>query len=509
MKCVCSAGGNDTTHLFSFLWERHTQQTCPTCQECRRSRKIPNNDKAPQTHHRKFTIFQPGIKMAKKKSGGSFRTARRRRWWHLRQRWRMLGVFEINPEHEFYHLTSVIKEAIHVSIQTGSETPIQDELRAEHFKAEETQTHQAFEMQTFAGPVFAKLRHSLDITEEEYLNSLCSSSCYLQFVSNSKSKADFFMTNDRRFFLKTQSKREVQFLLSNLRAYVDHLDKYPHSLMVRFLGVHRIVIPNDIKKYFIVMQSVFYPDERINIRYDIKGCEVGRWTNPDTDGKQIIKVLKDNNFEGQHIALGEQTGWFADQVKADVGFLQRLGVLDYSLLLAHQPLHRDEVQGKRSLADLVIRTTMSLACSPTGSDPPTLPFLEESTGQVVADTADRGSGQPQAAADETGEGIPLQEIKRDTAETQATFSQCTVARNDWKTCGKAFASEAGHSPQSAPPNTHTDSASGYRTTLKNIAHRSDTHNTDVCNQSVCLYANHIFICVIVFVTRIVTLGINY
>lgn len=40
-------------------------------------------------------------------------------------------------------------------------------------------------------------------------------------------------------------------------------------------------------------------------RFDIKGCEVGRWTNPDTGGKQIIKVLKDNNFEGQYIALGK------------------------------------------------------------------------------------------------------------------------------------------------------------------------------------------------------------
>lgn len=40
-------------------------------------------------------------------------------------------------------------------------------------------------------------------------------------------------------------------------------------------------------------------------RYDIKGCEVGRWTNPDTGGKQIIKVLKDNNFDGQYIALGK------------------------------------------------------------------------------------------------------------------------------------------------------------------------------------------------------------
>ncbi|KAF7643159.1 hypothetical protein LDENG_00244300 [Lucifuga dentata] len=326
--------------------------------------------------------------MAQKKVAASSRAARRRRWWQLRQRWRMLGVFEINPEHEFYHLTSVMKEGIRASIQTSMDTPVQDELTAEHFKAEETQTHQEFEMQTFAGPVFAKLRRSLDIREEEYLNSLCSDSCYLQFVSNSKSKADFFVTNDRRFFLKTQSRREVRFLLSNLQVYVEHLKKYPHSLLVRFLGVHRIVIPNQIKKYFIVMQSVFYPDERINIRcrisslsflsvlvsilsfvafvsvwdfsshrYDIKGCEVGRWTNPDRDGTQMIKVLKDNNFKGQVIALGEQKRWFADQVTADAGFLQRLGVLDYSLLLAHQPLHQDELDGKRSLARLVIRAT--------------------------------------------------------------------------------------------------------------------------------------------------------
>ncbi|KAM9360024.1 phosphatidylinositol 4-phosphate 5-kinase-like protein 1 [Symphorus nematophorus] len=350
--------------------------------------------------------------MARRKAAGNS-AQRRRRWWHLRQRWRMLGVFEINQEHEFYQLTAMIKEGMHASIQTNMDTPGQDTLTAEHFKAEETQSHEGFEMQTFAAPVFAKLRRSLDITEEEYMNSLCSGGCYLQFVSNSKSKADFFVTNDKRFFLKTQSRREIRFLLSNLQAYMDHLEKYPHSLIVRFLGVHRIVIPDqNIKKYFIVMQSVFYPDERINIRYDIKGCEVGRWTNPDTGGKQIIKVLKDNNFEGQSITLDRQKSWFAHQVKVDAAFLQELNVLDYSLLLAHQPLHKDELDGKRSLANLVIRTTKSLDFdeSPTEPDPPTVPLLEgTTTGEVVPDT-DHGSGEPRAA-EGSGEEIPLQEIK--------------------------------------------------------------------------------------------------
>ncbi|KAK5931809.1 hypothetical protein CgunFtcFv8_003574 [Champsocephalus gunnari] len=339
--------------------------------------------------------------MEDSKAAGPSRAARRGRWWRLRQRWRMVGVFEINPEHEFYQLTSMMKEGMRSAVRTAVDTSGQETPAAAQFAAEETQTHDGFQMQTFAASVFAQQRRCLDITEEEYTTSLCSDLCYLQFVSNSKSKANFFVTNDKRFFLKTQSKREVSFLLSNLQAYMAHLEKYPHSLMVKFLGVHRIVIPNQMKKYFIVMQSVFYPDDRINIRYDIKGCEVGRRSNPDTGGKHIIKVLKDNNFEGQTIAFGQEKSWFAHQVKVDAAFLQELNVLDYSLLLAQQPLHRDELDGKHSLANLVVRTTKSLDLedSPTGSEPPTVPLLKETLGE-------EGSVQPQAAA---GEGIPLQE----------------------------------------------------------------------------------------------------
>lgn len=61
--------------------------------------------------------------MAERKAAGNPRAARRGHWWHLRQRWRMLGVFEINPEHEFYHLTAMIKEGTRVSIQTTMDTP--------------------------------------------------------------------------------------------------------------------------------------------------------------------------------------------------------------------------------------------------------------------------------------------------------------------------------------------------------------------------------------------------
>ncbi|XP_028314399.1 phosphatidylinositol 4-phosphate 5-kinase-like protein 1 isoform X2 [Gouania willdenowi] len=325
-------------------------------------------------------------------------TNRRRRWWHLRQRWKMLGVFEINPEHEFFYLTSVIKEGMQAAIQSSMDSPIQETLTEEHFKAEETQTHTGFEMQTFAAPVFSKVRRSLDMSEAEYMSSICSVGCYLQFVSNSKSRADFFVTNDRRFFLKTQSEREVRFLLTNLHRYIEHLEKYPHSLLVRFLGVHRILVPGRLKKYFLVMQSVFYPDERIKSRYDIKGCEVGRWTDPETEGQHIIKILKDNNFKGQHIELGGEKSWFERQVEVDTAFLRSLNVLDYSLLLGHQPLHRDEQDRKHSLANLVIRTKKSLHFDEHESG---VPLLKPPTD------CNDGSTRPQPSSEE----IPLQEIR--------------------------------------------------------------------------------------------------
>ncbi|XP_057215917.1 phosphatidylinositol 4-phosphate 5-kinase-like protein 1 isoform X2 [Triplophysa rosa] len=303
------------------------------------------------------------------------RNIKRRRWGGMRQRWKMLGLFEIDQQHEFYSLTCMMKEGLCAAIQNTIDNPLPDELSEDDYNLEVTQIHKDFRMETYAGPVFASLRGSLGMTEKEYQQSLSSEGSYLQFISNSKSKADFFLTNDKRFFLKTQSKREVRFLLSNLRIYMEHLEKYPHSLLVKFLGIHRIKIAHQKMKYFIVMQSVFYPDDRITARYDLKGCEVSRWTDPAPEGSHMIVVLKDLNFEGQIINLDQQRLWLLRQVEIDTAFLQTLNVLDYSLLLAHHPLHQDELSQSLSFATLIMRTKKSVnaTSSPTHVATATVP----------------------------------------------------------------------------------------------------------------------------------------
>ncbi|XP_067340264.1 phosphatidylinositol 4-phosphate 5-kinase-like protein 1 isoform X1 [Channa argus] len=288
------------------------------------------------------------------------RAGKRRQWGGLRQQWKLLGLFQIDQQHEFYSLTCMMKEGLATAIQNTTGCTPTNEVSNNDFRSEVTQVHKDFTMVTFAGPVFARLRGSLGMTEQEYQQSLCSEQCYLQFISNSKSKADFFLTHDKRFFLKTQNKREIKFLLANLKIYMEHLGKHPHSLLVKFLGVHRLNIPPKLKKYFIVMQSVFYPDDRISARYDIKGCEVSRWTEPAPEGSQIIVVFKDLNFEGQYITLERQRPWLLRQMEIDTSFLQRLNVLDYSLLLAHQPLQKDERHQSPSFATLIMRTKKSV-----------------------------------------------------------------------------------------------------------------------------------------------------
>lgn len=39
-------------------------------------------------------------------------TKKRRRWGGLRQQWKLLGLFEIDQQHEFYALTCMIKEGL-------------------------------------------------------------------------------------------------------------------------------------------------------------------------------------------------------------------------------------------------------------------------------------------------------------------------------------------------------------------------------------------------------------
>ncbi|XP_038962107.1 phosphatidylinositol 4-phosphate 5-kinase-like protein 1 isoform X2 [Rattus norvegicus] len=251
--------------------------------------------------------------------------SRRGLFWHLRAKHSRVGLFEIGPGHELHRMTRMMQEGLWAATQVSMNNP-----------------PTGFELGTLAGPAFARLRQSIGLTEEDYQATLGPGDPYLQFLSTSKSKASFFLSHDQRFFVKTQRRQEVQVLLAHLPRYVRHLQQYPHSLLARLLGVYSLRVAQGKKKYFIIMQCIFYPTSRISERYDIKGCEVSRWVDPVPEGSPLLLVLKDLNFREKTIKLGTQRSWFLRQMALDTAFLRELNVLDYSLLVGVQFLHKDE-----------------------------------------------------------------------------------------------------------------------------------------------------------------------
>ncbi|XP_066221669.1 phosphatidylinositol 4-phosphate 5-kinase-like protein 1 isoform X2 [Saccopteryx leptura] len=294
-------------------------------------------------------------------------SGRRGLLWRLRDKQLRLGLFEISPGHELHRLACMMQAGLWAATQVSMDQPPRGLPTEEDFSEVLIQAHEGFELGTLAGPAFAWLRHSLGLAEEDYQAALGPGGPYLQFFSTSKSKASFFLSHDQRFFLKTQRRREVQTLLAHLPRYVQHLQRHPHSLLARLLGVHSLRVARGKKKYFIIMQSVFYPAGRISERYDIKGCDVSRWVEPAPTGSPLVLVLKDRNFQGKTIDLaGPQRSWLLQQLALDTTFLQELNLLDYSLLMALQHLQEDErspgsslvfctdrsVQGVQSLDEL-------------------------------------------------------------------------------------------------------------------------------------------------------------
>nr|XP_031305392.1 phosphatidylinositol 4-phosphate 5-kinase-like protein 1 [Camelus dromedarius] len=284
-------------------------------------------------------------------------SSRRGLIWRLRDKQSRLGLFEIGPGHELHQLTCMMQAGLWAATQVSMDHPPTGPPTEEDFSEVLIQVHEGFELGTLAGPAFARLRRSLGLAEEDYQAALGPGGPYLQFLSTSKSKASFFLSHDQRFFLKTQQRQEVQALLTHLPRYVQHLQRHPHSLLARLLGVYSLRVARGKKKYFIIMQSVFYPASRISERYDIKGCEVSRWVEPAPEGSPLVLVLKDLNFQGKTINLGPQRSWFLRQMELDTAFLRELNVLDYSLLMAFQRLHDDERGLGRSL---IFRTARSL-----------------------------------------------------------------------------------------------------------------------------------------------------
>lgn len=61
-----------------------------------------------------------------------------------------------------------------------------------------------------------------------------------ELPSPGKSGSVFFISHDERFFIKTMRKGEMTLLLKLLPQYATHIAQYPDTLLIKYLGMHRV-----------------------------------------------------------------------------------------------------------------------------------------------------------------------------------------------------------------------------------------------------------------------------
>lgn len=191
-----------------------------------------------------------------------------------------------------------------------------------------------FKFKSYAPRVFSRLRDLVDINADDYLESICGNYNFIEFMSNSKSGQFFFYSHDGKYMLKTQTKEENKFMKLILPHYYRYLAENPQSLLVRFLGMHRVKMYQFRRKvHFVIMTSVFNTPEEIHKIYDLKGSTIGRAAT--AKEKASGGVMKDLDLidSGEKFHLGRKRSMLLDQLDKDAAFLATLGIMDYSLLI--------------------------------------------------------------------------------------------------------------------------------------------------------------------------------
>ncbi|TID13966.1 SAICAR synthase-like protein [Venturia nashicola] len=193
-----------------------------------------------------------------------------------------------------------------------------------------------FKFKDYAPWVFRHLRSQFKIDPADYLMSLTSKYILSELGSPGKSGSFFYFSRDYRYIIKTIHHAEHKVLRKMLKEYYNHVTDNPNTLLSQFYGLHRVKIPFGRKIHFVVMNNLFPPHRDIHKTFDLKGSTIGRMFKEENLEHNPRAVMKDLNWLKQenHLELGPtKKRLFIEQMERDVKLLQRMKIMDYSLLV--------------------------------------------------------------------------------------------------------------------------------------------------------------------------------
>ncbi|KZF21776.1 SAICAR synthase-like protein, partial [Xylona heveae TC161] len=207
-----------------------------------------------------------------------------------------------------------------------------------------------FKFKDYAPWVFRHLRAQFRLDPADYLMSLTSKYILSELGSPGKSGSFFYFSRDYKYIIKTIHPAEHKLLRRILRDYYDHVRQNPNTLLSQFYGLHRVKIPYGKKIHFVVMNNLFPPHRDIHQTFDLKGSTIGRDFREEDLAKNPRATLKDLNWlrRDLHLELGpSKKRVFVTQLERDVRLLQRLKIMDYSLLVGIHDLEKGNEENLR------------------------------------------------------------------------------------------------------------------------------------------------------------------
>ncbi|OCK86178.1 SAICAR synthase-like protein [Lepidopterella palustris CBS 459.81] len=207
-----------------------------------------------------------------------------------------------------------------------------------------------FKFKDYAPWVFRHLRSIFQLDPADYLMSLTSKYILSELGSPGKSGSFFYFSRDYKYIIKTIHHAEHKFLRKILREYFNHVQANPNTLLSQFYGLHRVKIPYGRKIHFVVMNNLFPPHRDIHRTFDLKGSTIGRDFKEEDLEHNPRATLKDLNWlrRNLHLEFGPtKKKAFIDQMEKDVKLLQRLKIMDYSLLVGIHDLERGNDENLR------------------------------------------------------------------------------------------------------------------------------------------------------------------
>ena len=207
-----------------------------------------------------------------------------------------------------------------------------------------------FKFKDYAPWVFRHLRAKFQLDPADYLMSLTSKYILSELGSPGKSGSFFYFSRDYKYIIKTIHHAEHKLLRKVLREYYAHIERYPNTLISQFYGLHRVKIPYGRKIHFVVMNNLFPPHRDIHQTFDLKGSTIGRDYKEKDLEHNPRATLKDLNWlrRNYHFEFGPpKRDIFIEQMKRDVALLQKLKIMDYSLLVGIHDLTKGNEENLR------------------------------------------------------------------------------------------------------------------------------------------------------------------